>query len=110
MSQDKETRKIKFEGKKLKEMVEGEGWPIAKKKIMDRLMDAGSVMNFGNELEPQKAVIEIHAKKMAVEMVYQWIVQDIEGTVAQHRANSTDIYKEMKDDYIIRMEELEQQS
>jgi len=110
MSKDKETRKISIEGKRLKELVESEGWQIAKKKLMDKLMDAGSVMNFDSKLDPQKAVIEIAAKKMAIEMVYEWITRDVYGTVEQHKSNSKEIFNEMKEDYIIRMDELEETS
>lgn len=95
---DTETQKVLSEGDQLKYLTEQSGWGIVKRKLMDKIMDLGSVLGL-DSTDPHKLAIEIAARQLATKILIDWF-GEIEGKVDQHKAN-VDILNSLKDEYII---------
>lgn len=98
---DSETKKILTDGEKLKLMTEHDGWAICRQKIADKIMDLQFIANVNDE-DATKALIDMKARKYAVNILWDWLKNDIEGTIQQHLTNNN-LPKPMRS-YILREE------
>lgn len=55
-----------------------DGWPEAKRELMGRLIELVSLMEVNID-DPNKAIVDIAARKIAFHMILQWI-EDLEGS------------------------------
>lgn len=69
---DEETKQIVSENKLLLEMVETNGWRIARKKIADKIMDLQNAFNI-DDSDPQKLIIDLNARKLATQILFDWL-------------------------------------
>ena len=76
--------KIFTEGEKSANFTDSSDWKHAKDKLMKILGDANAITGLDDTLDPEKAIVEIQAKKMAIGIVNEWIA-DIEGTSEGHK-------------------------
>ena len=81
---DKETKKILSEGEQIQQMTETQGWQIVKERIFKRLADAGSILGIESK-DPEKMMLELSAKQMAVQIVIDWLREDVDGEVEKHK-------------------------
>lgn len=84
---DEETKKVLTDGDKLKALVESEGWQIVYRKFSDKIMDLQFIANV-DDATPEKAFIDMQARKYAVSILMDWMKNDILGTVEQHINNN----------------------
>lgn len=84
---DKETKKVLTDGEKLKLMTEHEGWAIAYQKLSDKIMDLQFIANV-DDSDANKALIDMKARKYAVALLWDWVNNDILGSVEQHIINN----------------------
>ena len=98
----KETQKILQEGEELYQLVRGEGWAAAKRKLVDRLRDAGSIFSI-TETDPQAAFQKLAAQQIAVELVMGWL-EDVEGSAADWKNNQEQYNDLLRDDPIVEFE------
>lgn len=98
---DKEEKKILTEGELLKLLMEHDGWAILYQKFSDKIMDLQFIANV-DDSTPEKAFLDMQSRKLAVNLLWDWMKNDIIGTVEQHNSNNN-LQKPVKS-YIIREE------
>lgn len=96
---DNETKKIISDGEKLKLMTEHEGWGVARSLLSAKILDLQMIGDIV-DLDPQAMAIQAKAKRLAAEILYNFLKQDIEGTVEQ--LNNNNPLPPKKEDYIVR--------
>lgn len=101
MKPDRETQKVLSDQEKIKLLTEHDGWGIVRKKLLDKLMDMGSILNI-QDLSPDKITVEVAGRQLAFQVLKEWL-DEVEGTAQQFKNNS-ELYKEVKDDYLVRYE------
>lgn len=99
MTEAQEEKKILSDGERLTLMLEHEGWAIARSLLSERILELQMIGDIVS-LSPEDMAIQVKAKKLAAEILYAFLTQDIEGTAAQHINNN--IPPEKKNDYILR--------
>jgi hypothetical protein len=76
---DEDTAKIVTEAEHVKSMLNSIGWGVVFEKLQARLLDLQNINNLDtsniNEIAGQ-----IAARKMAVELIYEWLRQDVHGS------------------------------
>jgi len=102
---DKETKKILDEGKTLKDFMSHEGYGIAKSKLINRVSEIIDIHTMDMNVSPEQLAIELKARKLASQLVLDWIRIDIEGTVQQAETNGQNFTLNQKS-WIIREEDL----
>ena len=88
---NEDTKEIVNRGKALQDMVQSDGWRIARKKIIDKMMELQSIMNLDAE-NAEQILVETKSRVMAIDCLKGWLTE-IEGDVEQFENN----YQE--DDY-----------
>lgn len=83
---DPETEQIKAIGKALKEMTETDGWGFARARLTDKILSLQNAFDI-EESNPEEMVRELKARKIATQILYDWLKTDIEGEVAQLQIN-----------------------
>lgn len=98
---DNETKQILTDGEKLKLLTEHEGWHIVYEKFSEKIMDLQFIANV-DDSSPEKALIDMKARKYAVVVLMDWMKNDILGAVEQH-INNNNLTKPIRS-YILREE------
>lgn len=84
---DKETQEVISDQELLKQLTEHGGWGIARGLLVEKILTLQSIAGF--ELtDPQQLMIDIKANKLAAEILFSWLKEDIEGSVSQLEANN----------------------
>lgn len=68
-------------------MTETSGWDIARSLLSEKILELQMIGDLV-DLEPQQMAIELHAKKKAAEILFNFLKHDIEGTVEQFNNNN----------------------
>ena len=89
---DVETNKIMNEGKLVAGFVESSVWQLIRKDLTAKIEDVGSVFGLDN-MSPDKLVVEVGARQLAVQMVKEWIAE-VEGKAEQYNVNVQMLQKE----------------
>jgi hypothetical protein len=83
---DNETSKNLTDADHVENMIGSDGWNIIKSKLDTRILDLQNINNLDltdiNTLSTQLA-----SRKMAVDMIYAWLKDDVYGFVEQQRVN-----------------------
>lgn len=82
---DKDTLNVLSEGETLKFLTEHSGWGIARRKLMDKIIDLQSIKNI-RASSPEEVVADIKARNAAVDILMEWL-KEIEGAADQYAAN-----------------------
>lgn len=98
---DADTKQILTDGEKLKLLTEHQGWSIMYAKFSEKIMDLQFIANV-DDSSPEKALIDMKARKYAVSVLLDWMKNDILGTVEQHINNNN--YEKPIASYIYREE------
>lgn len=97
---DPQTQKVLKDGEILANLVDSDGWKMAKKRLCDSLLTVMDIMT----LEKKDDIVqEIGARQLAVQLVMNWI-SEIEGTANQHTSNVELLKTMLKEDYIGRLD------
>jgi len=97
---DKSTRKILKDGDHLEDLVKHPGWDIAKRKLTEKILSVGNIMTISKS---DSALEELAARQIAIETIFGWL-NDIEGTVTQHKSHREQFSVLQREDYLIRLE------
>ena len=84
--QDEETKKVLSDGEKLRLMTEHDGWAVARKIMSDKILDLQMIGNV-DDSTPEKAIVDLKSRNYAVQILSEFLLKDIEGTVEQHVNN-----------------------
>lgn len=87
---DKETSKEMTDADHVKSLLGSDGWSIIKAKLDTRLLDLQNIHNL-DMTQPDTLGVQLAARKMAVEIVWQWLTQDVVGFVEQQELNNQKI-------------------
>jgi hypothetical protein len=85
MKPDKATQKVLKQGDAIRDMVKSDGWSEARTRLLRLLVANSDLLGLSTD-DPEKMVLEIEARKLAVGIVREWL-KDIEGTASQHDAH-----------------------
>lgn len=83
---DPETEYLKTIGKALKEMTETDGWGIARDRLTDKIISLQNAFDISDST-PEEMVRELKARKIATQILFDWLKTDIEGEVASLEIN-----------------------
>lgn len=98
---DAETQKLQRDGQELKNMVQSDGWKIARGRLVERM---ANLMNIASvdvmQADPATIVQVIGARKLAADELISFL-RDIEGSVEQFEGNK-EMMKSIEEVYIYR--------
>lgn len=83
---DKDTNRILTDADNVQYMVESDGWKFVKQKLDAKLLDLQNINNLDME-DIGTLPIQLSARKMAVDIIWGWLKDDIYGFVEQQEAN-----------------------
>lgn len=98
---DKETQKVLSEGEELALFVKGRQWEIIKNMIKDRIVMLNDISTIPDDKDIGR---EIYARKKCTEQLLG-VINEIKGTVNQHKNHRETLKKIMKDDIVLRIED-----
>ena len=84
---EKDTVKELSDGEKIKLMMESDGWKLAFENIKEKILDLQNVNNVDVEHGPEAMAIDLKARKLAADYLYEFLQKDIFGRVEQHENN-----------------------
>lgn len=82
MDPDDETKKVLTNAEHLRLMTEGQGWEIARAKLIDKILDLQNINNI-DVASPEAMMVDVKARKMAVDLLFGWLRVDVEGAIVQ---------------------------
>lgn len=97
---DRETQEIMTDAEEIRAMTTGKGWELAKSKLDARVLDLQNISNLDIS-NPETLNTQIAARKMATEMIYEWLKIDVYGAIEARDANIT--HKEIDKGYVDRI-------
>ena len=98
MKQDPETTKILDEVEELALMVKGRGWGIARRKLIEKIIELGDILAL-DEKDPQKLMMEIAVNQQAIKVLLEWF-KDIEGEAARDKSFKETFRNAKKETYL----------
>ncbi len=96
---DKDTQNVMTDGERLRLLCQHEGWDVARKKLIEKITQLQTTIGL-KMTDPQQMFIEVQARTLAAEMLFDWFKNDIEGTAEQHINNAS--LSKKPDGYILR--------
>lgn len=98
---DIETAITLSEGEEVGLMVEGRGWGIVKAKLDARILDLQNINNldFTNE---QTVLFDLKARKMAADLLFSWLKDDVYGFAEQQKANADAMHDSPVEEFVER--------
>ena len=75
---DTDTKKIVGDNKFLQEMIDHEGWKIARQLFTQKIVELSNILSL-EETDPNKLMIEIQARRYATNLLWDFI-REIEGS------------------------------
>lgn len=69
---DKETKEIVTEAKMVKDLLSNDGWPIARARLTDRILDLVNIENV-DESSMERMAIDLKARKLASTILFDWL-------------------------------------
>lgn len=84
---DLETTKELTAADHVKSMLNSDGWHVVKDKLDTRILDLQNIHNLDMS-QPETLSQQLAARKMAVDIIWQWLTQDVMGFVEQQESNS----------------------
>lgn len=95
---NEDTKKVLTEGETLRLLIEGDGWALARGKLVNLILDLQNINNL-DASDPQALIVDLKARKTAADILYGWL-RDIEGTAEQHVNNQPARVKPQSEEYI----------
>ena len=97
---DAETKQILTDAEEIRAMTSGTGWKIVKAKLDERVIDLQNINNLDVE-NIDTIGAQIVARKMASDLIYEWLKSDVFGAVEARDANIANP-KELDESYVDR--------
>lgn len=80
------TKELVGEQKALYDLIQHEGWSIARQKLVDRIMDLQNAFNI-EDSTAEGLLIDLKSRKLSSKVLYDWL-KDVEGTGSQFEENT----------------------
>ena len=87
MENDRETKDILTEADHVKSMTESDGWKSVKGKLEQKILDLQNINNL-DLTDPNTLPTQLIARKMAVDVIWSWLKNDVYGFVEQQELNN----------------------
>lgn len=87
---DKETKEILTEADHVKAMLGSDGWKSIYGKLQSRILDLQNIANL-DMTKPETLTIQLAGRTMAVQVIWDWLKQDVTGFVEQQENNNKKI-------------------
>lgn len=84
---------------KVKGMLGSDGWTIVKNKLDIRILDLQNIHNL-DMTQPETLSQQLAARKMAVDILWTWLAQDVVGFVEQQELNNQMLIEKGVDSFI----------
>lgn len=84
---DKETKEILSEADHVKAMIGSDGWKSVETKLKERILDLQNINNL-DVVKIETLPQQLAARKMAVEVIWDWLKKDVYGFVEQQESNA----------------------
>lgn len=84
---DKETKQILTEADYVKSLLMSDGWKSIYGKLQNRLLDLQNIHNLDMS-KPETLPIQLASRTMAVQVIWDWLKQDVTGFVEQQENNT----------------------
>lgn len=96
---DRETKEILSEADHVKSMLDSNGWKSVYGKLSEKLLDLQNIHNL-DMTQPETLNTQLAARKMAIEIVWAWLKNDVFGFVEQQEANNKKADAQNPESYI----------
>ena len=92
---DKETQAVMLDGEEIRAMTSGKGWELVKSKLDARILDLQNINNLDTS-SLDTIGIQIAARKMATDLIFDWLKIDVYGAIEARDTNvrHTDPYND----------------
>lgn len=83
---DKETKEVLTEGDFVLALTNSQGWNIVKGKLDARILDLQNINNLNLDSK-EDMLTDLKSRKMAADLLFAWLKDDIYGFIEQQEAN-----------------------
>jgi hypothetical protein len=97
MQPDNETKKNIWEHEELARMCEGDGWRLARQRLVDKVIELSDIMELDEE-DPTKLSFRLAVNREAIKILLGWL-NNIEGEKANTNVNEM-LKKEKTESYM----------
>ena len=97
---DPETDRVLTEGEALSNLVKGDGWQIARRMLYEDMNSVASVMNMEPQPDATKALVELEARKIAIETIQGWF-KNIDQEIANYKEHADGLIEKSDSEEII---------
>lgn len=84
---DSETKKELSDGEEVANLLESRGWGIVKPKLDNFILDLQNINNL-DDSKPETLSIQLAARRLASELLYTWLQNNVYGYAEQQKANA----------------------
>lgn len=98
---DAETHAILTEADHVRNLTTSDGWRIVKSKLDARILDLQNINNL-DLTTTESAIFDLKARKMASDLLFAWLKDDIYGFIQQQESNSASLIDKPREDFIDR--------
>lgn len=99
MKPDKDTATELTDAEHLSMMTQGKGWSIAYHKLTEAILDLQNINNVDTS-SIESMTVDLKARKIAADMLFNWVKRDIYGTVEQAEVAKQALMNEQDNTYI----------
>lgn len=98
---NEETKKVLSDGEKIRDLMNNDGWKIAKEKLFSKLITLDSITSVDDiHLNDLQRIREYEVRKGVVSIILEWI-RDVEGDAERHVSN-VEAFKKVREDSIVK--------
>lgn len=96
---DKDTQEILTEADHVKAMIGSDGWKSVKGKLDVKILDLQNINNL-DMADVGTLPAQLAARKMAVDIIFNWLKADVYGFVEQQESNSQKLASKESEEFI----------
>ena len=100
---DPETQKVLRDGQELVNLIEGDGWRVARSMLIDMMNDVASIMNMEPSDNTKNIIAELEGRKIAIETIQNWF-KEIDSEIANYTDNKPKLVERSDSEEIIQIE------
>lgn len=98
---DKETKEILSDADHIRSLLDSDGWKIIKAKLDSRILDLQNIHNLDMS-DISTLAAQLASRKMAVDIIWSWLKQDVVGFVEQQESNAAKVIEKGIENFIER--------
>lgn len=97
---DADTQEVLSDTDELVNLTNSKGWAIAKSKLDQRILDLQNINNI-DLTKPETLAIQLAARKLASDLLFEWLQGDIYGVISQNQSNAKLLEDKQEDSFIV---------